>query len=422
MTGTGHDIPLEFKLRPPAPRAQWLERGRLLAQLSAARARFVLVAAPPGFGKTTLAAQWRASLVGTRSCAWVSLDRDDNDPVRLWWHIACALKQAHPDLDGAGEFRPPASPAPDLDGTVLPALVRELATLTAPAVLVLDDYHLIKNRACHDQVAFVLARLPPSVQVVLVTRADPWLLLARLRAAGEVAEIRARELRFTPEEAVALCQAYGEVTLTHRDAATLTRWADGWPAAIGLAAVSLRGDPFPAAFIAGVARSNRHPADLLPEKFLIRQTPAAQSFLRRTSVLAYFTASLCDEVTQLDGSARIIADLARGSPFLMPLDNERLWYAYPPLFASLLRSRLALAEPGLAPALHRRASRWYSDQGSARMANIHAMSAWHAEAAGRTCRPLDGTRPYPPGQAPAIPRRHSPPAHPRRAECRSGRN
>jgi LuxR family maltose regulon positive regulatory protein len=296
--------------------------------------------------------------------------------------------------------------------------VRELATLTAPAVLVLDDYHLIKNRACHDQVGFVLARLPPSVQVILVTRADPWLLLARLRAAGEVAEIRARELRFTSDEAAALLQAYGAVTLTHRDAATLTRWADGWPAAIGLAAVTLRDDPSPAAFIAGVARGNRYPADVLAEEFLIRQTPEVQSFLRRTSILGCFTSSLCDEVTQLGGSARIIADLERDSPFLLPLDNERQWYAYHPLFASLLRGRLALAEPGVAPALYLRASRWYNGQGLARMAISHAMSAGDTEAVGRSCRPLPGTRPYPPGQEAAIPLAHSPSARPRsRASC-----
>jgi hypothetical protein len=182
MGRAGHDIPLEVKLRPPMPRRQWLERGGLLDVLAASRARLVLVAAPTGFGKTVLAAQWLARQTGDRHGTWVSLDRGDNDPVRLWWHVVCALQQALPDLGDSRGLRPPSSLAPDLDGQVLPALVRQLAALAPPMVLVLDDYHLIRNPRCHEQMAFVLGRLPPSVQVLLITRADPPLPLARLRA------------------------------------------------------------------------------------------------------------------------------------------------------------------------------------------------------------------------------------------------
>lgn len=380
MGRAGHDIPLGVKLRPPPPREQWLGRDRLLGILAAARARLVLVAAPTGFGKTILAAQWLARQAGTHHCAWVSLDRGDNDPVRLWWHVVCALKQACPDLGDTDKLRPPSSPALDLAGQVIPALVRQLAALITPVVLVLDDYHLIRNPGCHEQIAFLLAHLPPSVQVVLIARADPPLPLAGPRAAGEMAEIRARELRFTPADTAALVRASTGVTLTHGDAATLTGWADGWPAAICLAAMTLRGNASPAAFIGQLARSNRHAADVLAEEFLIRQEPEVRWFLRRTSVLEHFTAPLCDVVAQMTGSVRIIADLARDNPFLMPLDDERRWYAYHPLFASLLRSRLAVAEPGVAAALHRRASRWHAGRGSARTAINHAIAAGDTEA------------------------------------------
>jgi LuxR family maltose regulon positive regulatory protein len=376
----GHGIPLEVKLRPPVPRRQWLPRGGLLDDLAAFPARLVVLAAPTGFGKTIVAAQWLARQAGDRPGAWVSLDRGDNDPVRLWWHVVCALKQALPDLDDSQELRPPSSPGPDLDGQLLPALVRELAGLATPVVLVLDDYHLIRNPRCHEQMAFVLARLPPCVQVVLITRAGPPLPLARLRETGEMREIRARDLRFTAADAAGAFRVAGGAGLTHDEAATLTRWVDGWPAAVCLAAVALRGTAAPAAVIGQLARGGRHCADALTEEFLTRQEPEVQRFLQRTSVLEHFTAPLCDVVAGLTGSAGIIAGLERDTPFLVPLDAERQWHAYHPLFASLMRSRLAAAGPAAAAALHQRASRWHADQGSPRAAIGHAMAARDAEA------------------------------------------
>ena len=196
-----------------------MQRSALIAELTHTAAKLVLVDAPAGFGKTTLVAQWRASPAETRPFAWVSLDRGDGDPARLWWYIVSALTRACPEIDGEAILTELRVQSPEFSGSVLPMLANALAALPAPVVLVLDDYHLIRERSCHDQIEFLLLHLPPTAQVVLITRADPPLSLARLRAAGEMTEIRARELRFTPEEAARLLSAVAGLQLGDADLA-----------------------------------------------------------------------------------------------------------------------------------------------------------------------------------------------------------
>jgi ATP/maltotriose-dependent transcriptional regulator MalT len=371
----GLDAPIETKLHPPGVRAEWVERSALIDELAHTTTKLVLVDAPAGFGKTTLVAQWRSSPGEKRPFAWVSLDRGDGDPRRLWWYIVSALTRACPDFDGEGIRQELRAQAPEFPASVLPMLANELAALLAPVVLVLDDYHMIRERRCHEQVQFLLLHLPPSAQIVIITRADPPLPLARLRAAGEMAEIRARELRFTPEEAAKLIAAVAGIRLSGPDLDQLIERTEGWPAGVYLAAISLRDHPSPHAFIRQFTGNNRFIVDFLAEEVLSRQPPEIQQFLARTSLLARFCAPLCDAVTGITGAAAIIEVLERENLFLVPLDDNRQWYRYHHLFAQLLRSRLARTEPALLTTLHERASAWHEEAGQPEEAVEHALAA-----------------------------------------------
>src|SRR5262249_27652217 len=217
----GLDVPIETKLHAPNPRTEWVDRPGLISFLARTDAKLVLVCAPAGFGKTTLVAQWRAGDAENRAFAWVSLDRGDDDPGRLWWHVACALQRACPQISCEGILRALRVPEPKITGAVLPALINELAALPVPVVLVLDDYHVISERDCHEQIAFLLRHMPPSLQIVLVTRAQPQLPLAHLRTAKELAEIRAADLRFTAGQAATLINSVADVRLSDADLADL---------------------------------------------------------------------------------------------------------------------------------------------------------------------------------------------------------
>jgi len=371
----GLDAPIETKLHPPGVRAEWVERAGLIKELAHTTARLVLVDAPAGFGKTTLVAQWRSSPTEKRPFAWVSLDRGDSDPGRLWSYVVSALTRACPDFDGEAILQELQVQAPEFPDSVLPMLANELAALSAPVVLVLDDYHMIKERRCHEQIRFLLLHLPPSAQIVIITRADPPLPLARLRAAGEMAEIRARELRFTPDEAAQLIAAVAGIRLGAPDLGQLMERTEGWPAGVYLAAVSLRGHPSPHGFIREFTGNNRFIVDFLAEEVLSRQPAEIQQFLARTSLLARFCAPLCDAVTGSTGGAAIIEVLERENLFLVPLDDNRQWYRYHHLFAQLLRSRLARTEPALMATLHERASAWHEQAGQPEEAVQHALAA-----------------------------------------------
>ena len=367
--------PLETKLHPPRSRPGWVERAPLTRHLAGTTTRLVLVAAPAGSGKTTLVAQWRTSVGEGRRFAWVSLDRDDDDPGSLWWHVVSALQRACPQIDGDAILTALRAPAQDVAGTVLPILLNELAALSAPVALVLDDYHEIKNGSCHDQMAFLLHHLPSAAQIVLITRADPPLPLARLRAAGEMVEIRQHELRFTPADAAALVHAVADVQLTEPDLADLVARTEGWPTGLYLAALSLRGHPAPGAFVRQFAGENRFVVDFLTEEVLSRQPDEIRQFLMRTSVLSRFCAPLCDAVTGSADAADIIEVLDRENLFLVPLDDNRQWYRYHHLFAQLLRGQLDRTEPGIAAVLHERASAWHRRSGSVEEAVSHALAA-----------------------------------------------
>ena len=367
------EVLIETKLHPPAARKEWVERRELIGHLNGTAAKLVLVDAPAGFGKTTLVAQWLAA--GARPYAWVSLDPGDDDPGRLWWHIACALQRACPEFGSETILRALRVQSPDFDDDVLPLVAGELAGLPGPVAVVLDDYHFITDRGCHDQVMFLAAHLPPGTQLVLLTRAQPPWPLARMRAVGELAEIRARELRFTPPEATALVHAVAAVDLSQPDVADLIDRTEGWPAGVYLAALSLRGHPSPAAFVHEFTGDNRFVVDFLAHDVLSQQPADVQQFLARTSVLPRFCAPLCDAVTGSADSAGILDRLERENLFVVALDEDRRWFRYHHLFGQVLRSELARTEPGLVAALHERASAWHRRYGSADEAIGHALAA-----------------------------------------------
>jgi LuxR family transcriptional regulator, maltose regulon positive regulatory protein len=368
------DAPLESKLHAPEPRDGWVERPALVGRLERASARLILVDAPAGYGKTTLVAQWRGSATEDRRFAWVSLDPDDNDPVSLWSHVAHALHRVRPEFTIQPILDTLRAAPPDPGGTVLPVLVNELNALPGPVVLVLDDYHEIKERSCHGQVGYLLSHLPPAAQLVLITRADPPLPLARLRSTGDMVELRMSELRFTPAEASALIGRTARVELTDPDLSDLVGRTEGWPAGVYLAALSLRGHPSPGTFVRQFSGDSRYVADLLVEEVLSRQPADIRRFLARTAILGQFSAPLSDAVLDSTDAADIIRTLERENLFVVPVDENRGWYRYHRLFAQLLRSQLARAEPGIIPTLHQRASAWHQQAGSALEAISHALA------------------------------------------------
>jgi LuxR family transcriptional regulator, maltose regulon positive regulatory protein len=368
------DVPIETKLHPPVARVEWLPRQELVSQLIASPAKLVLVEAPAGFGKTTVIAQWWSSPAEQRSFAWLSLDRGDDDPGRLWWHIACALYRACPALDGAGVLRALRAQAPDIDGTVLPMLINALAALPDEVVLVLDDFHLIREQACLEQVASFLVHLPATVQLVVTTRATPALPLARLRAAGDLIEIGMRELRFAPPDAAAFLRQVGGTELGQPDLDQIVQRTEGWPAGLYLAALSLRSHPSPAEFARDFTGDNRFIVDFLAEEVLGQQPPEIRQFLARTAVLGRFCAPLCAAVTGAGDAAGIIEVLERENLFVVPLDETRRWFRYHHLFAQVLHAELVRTEAGLIPELHRRAGAWHRASGSVGEAVQHALA------------------------------------------------
>jgi LuxR family maltose regulon positive regulatory protein len=355
-------VVLETKLMRPPVRAEHVRRGQLLAGLHAARSRkLTLVAAPPGFGKSTLLAEWAAAEDAPR-VAWLSLDEDDNDPARFFLYVAAAIERVEPELASPARAAL-GNPGADVVEVVLPRFLNDLAALDQDLALVIEDYHLITNRDVHRALGYVIERSPSALRLVLSTREDPPLPLGRLRASGDLAEVRAADLRFSEEEAAEFLIDGLGVEVSAADLARLHARTEGWPAALYLAALSLRGRADASRLIEEFSGDDRYVVDYLTTEVLARQSPALRTFLLRTSILRRFCGSLCDAVAGCDGSATLLADLERSNLFLVPLDSKRQWYRYHHLFGDLLRHELEATEPEALPELHRRAAAWYRDAG-----------------------------------------------------------
>ncbi len=371
---------LSTKLHAPRRRRGLVERPRLTDRLvEATLPSLTIVAAPAGFGKTTLLADWSASSEREgRSTAWLSLDARDNDPTVFWSYVIAAVQTAAP---AAGQDASALLGSSQPLESVVASLLNDLAGVTHEVVLVLDDYHVIESAELHETVAFLLERLPPQVHLVLGGRADPPLPLARLRARGELLEVRAADLRFTTDEAAAYFNDAMGLHLGSGDVDALEARTEGWIAALQLAALSMQGRDDTSGFIASFAGDDRFVVDYLAEEVLERQAEDVRSFLLDTAIMDRFTGALCDAVTGGRGGRAMLERLDRANLFLVPLDDRRLWYRYHHLFAEVLRARLADEQPERVDELHRRASAWYEAADDRPEAIAHALAGHDTERA-----------------------------------------
>lgn len=369
---------LGTKLGVPRLRSSTIQRTTLLARLASHRGP-VLVVAPPGFGKSTLLGQWRQA--AELPLAWVSLDAADNDPLLFWNYVVAALQAVGPALP----LTPPAGFLAEREfvDAIVPRLLNELASLESDVVLVLDDYHVITNPACHRSVELFLTRAPANVCIVVSSRVDPPFPLATLRARGELLELREADLVFTPGETEQFLNDALGLGLSTRAATTLHEHAEGWPAGLYLAYLSLRDRADRERAVAGFGGSTRHVSDYLSEVALDALAPPVRDFLVDTSILERMCGPLCDATVGRSGSADLLVELEHANLFLTALDDHREWYRYHHLFADLLRAELRRRTPERSVELHRRAFTWLAEAGHIGDAIRHAVQAGEVETAAR---------------------------------------
>ena len=381
---TPSSIIIKPKLRAPSPRAEQLVRPRLLELLGEVlHHKLTLISAPAGYGKTTLLVQWHQAEEARVPFAWISLDEQDNDPVRMWKHIVGALREAAPDEDfGADVLVSMSAAGQKLVEAALPMLVNELDALPYQTIVVLDDYQLVTEYECHESVTFFVEHLPENVHLVVSSRTYPPLPLGRLRARGEMSEIRTDQLAFSEEEAARLVNEKMGLEITPDDISVLLDTTEGWPAAIYLAALSMRNRENRHAFIESFGGTNRYIVDPLLEEVLATLPERVREFLLMTSVLRRMTGPLCDAVVGSEGSGELLRKVAHSNLFVVPLDEQGEWYRYHHLFADLLLSELKSSRPDLVPVLHQRASAWLEAAGFFDGAIRHAIAATDYERAG----------------------------------------
>jgi LuxR family maltose regulon positive regulatory protein len=397
---------LKTKLYIPPVQPGLVSRPRLVARLNQGLrpgSKLTLVSAPAGFGKTTLLSEW-IHMVGAHrdaplQAAWLSLDEGDDDVVRFWSYVIAALQTLDPAIGqtALGALQASQAGPPPLEPLLI-SLLNDVTTRLAgdrPSVLVLDDYHVLRTEALHESLDDLLDHLSPALRLVVASREDPPLALSLLRGRGQLVEIRAADLRFTPAEAVELLNAAMGLQLSAEDIAALENRTEGWVVGLHMAALSLQGQTDPEAhdFVSAFAGDDRYVADYLLDQVLRRQAPHIQRFLIRTSILDRLCGTLCDAVlatqgmlpgSPFAGSKEVLEYLERSGLFLLPLDNRRHWYRYHHLFADLLRSRLQATSGQPLPdgregveeaALHLRASVWYEGEGLIAEAMDHALAA-----------------------------------------------
>jgi LuxR family maltose regulon positive regulatory protein len=369
---------LESKLTPAPTRPGLISRIRLLDRLEASAATpVVVISAPAGYGKTVLAAEWAQR--DQRPFVWLSIDRHDNDPAVLLTYLAVGLDRVEP-IDPA-VFRALASRAASIAHTVLPPLATALSSKALPVVVVLDDVQLLHDQEGLDALAVLVDHLPQGSQLVVISRAAPLLPVARWRVEGRLAELGRDELAMDPVEAGSLLRA-ARVELADGEVAELHRRTEGWPAALYLAALSLKAQRRTAAGVEFSGRE-RFLVDYLQSTLLAALSPTQVQFLTRTAVLERLSGPLCDAVLGTTGSAAVLASLERANLLVVPLDRQRDWYRYHPLFRELLRGELERAEPELVGELARRAAKWCADHGLAEAAVDYAMDAGDADLVAR---------------------------------------
>jgi LuxR family maltose regulon positive regulatory protein len=370
---------LATKLYIPPTRSELVPRPRLVKQLNQGLQRkLTLISAPAGFGKTTLVSEWISD--SGQPTAWLSLDEGDNEPTRFLAYLVAALQTVVANI-GEEALGLLQSPQPPLITAVLTSLLNEIAALPGNFILVLDDYHLLDSQPVDDALAFLLEHLPSQMHLVVATREDPQLPLARLRARSQLSELRAAELRFTLSEAAGFLNQLMGLKLSAEDIAALEARTEGWIAGLQLAAISMQGLKDATGFIQSFTGSHRLVLDYLIEEVLDRQPEKVQNFLLQTAILERLTGSLCDVVTGQENGQATLEMLERANLFIVPLDNERRWYRYHHLFADLLRQRYHQNHPEQFLKLHQLASEWYEQNSLWSDAIRHAFAAEDLERA-----------------------------------------
>ncbi len=364
---------LATKLYIPPPRPQLVLRPRLIKQLNEGLSsghKLTIISAPAGFGKTTLVSEWVVDC--GRPTAWLSLDEGDSDPTRFLIYLVSALKTIAPNI-GEGVLGVLQSPQPPIE-SILTTLLNEITTIPNNFIFVLDDYHLTDSKAVDNALTFLVEHMPTQMHMVITTREDPNLPLARLRVRDQLTELRAADLRFSPSEAAEFLNQVMGLSLSAEDIAALEARTEGWIAGLQLAALSMQGHLDVPGFIQTFAGDHRYIVDYLVEEVLLRQPESIRNFLLQTSILDRLNGPLCDVVTSQPGGKARLETLQRGNFFLIPLDDKRHWYRYHHLFADVLHMHLMTEQPDQVPALHRRASEWYEQNGSPADAIHHALA------------------------------------------------
>ena len=366
---------LATKLYVPSPRAKVVIRPRLIKQLNdglSSGRKLTIISAPAGFGKTTLVSEWVAGC--GQPTAWLSLDEGDNDSTRFLTYLITALQTIAPNV-GEDVLAVLQSSQPPPIESVLTILLNEITTIPDNFILVLDDYHLTDSKAVDNVLTLLVEHQPPQMHLVITTREDPNLPLARLRVRDQLTELRAIDLRFTPSEAAEFLNQVMGLSLSTKDISVLEDRTEGWIASLQLAALSMQGHQDVPGFIRAFAGDHQYIVDYLVEEVLKRQPESIRSFLLQTAILDRLNGTLCDAVTGQTGGRARLETLQRGNFFLVPLDDKRHWYRYHHLFSDVLRMHLMTEQPDQVPVLHQRASEWYARNGSSADAIRHALAA-----------------------------------------------
>jgi LuxR family maltose regulon positive regulatory protein len=369
---------------PPAP-GGWVARPRLLERLDeifAPGKKLSLISAPPGYGKSCLVSSWCASERPGRTTAWLSLDTADNDILRFLLYLVNAIRHITPDF-GETIIEALQLPQPPPVESILIAIINEVAVLPGSIIIILDDYQVIQTTAIHDALTFILDHLPPQTRLVLISRVDPALPLARLRARGQLVELRAADLRFTADETTTFLNQVMALNLESEEIKLLETRTEGWIAGLQLAALSMQGRADAGNFIKSFSGSHIFILDYLTEETLECQPDSIRQFLLRTCILDRLTAPLCAAVAGQEDCQKTLEFLIQTNLFIIPLDDQQRWFRYHHLFAELLHAQLKRSSPELIQELHRRACDWYIDN------NFPVEAIRHAYSSGDTTRTID---------------------------------
>ncbi len=366
---------LATKLYIPPPRSKVVLRPCLIERLNEglrSGCKLTIISASAGFGKTTLVSEWVTGC--GQPVAWLSLDEGDNEYLRFLAYLVAALQTLAPKI-GAGALAALQAPQPPFIESILTALLNEITTISDNFILVLDDYHTLDSEPVDQILTFLIEHQPPQMHLIIATREDPHLPLARLRVRGQLTELRAADLRFTPAEAADFLNQVMDLNLRDADIAALEARTEGWIAGLQLAALSMQGRSDTAGFIQAFTGSHRFVLDYLAGEVLERQPERVRNFLLQTAILERLSGSLCDAVTAEEGGRGMLETLERDNLFVVPLDDQRQWYRYHHLFAEVLLAHAQEEQPSQIPLLHKRASAWYEQNNLPAEAIRHALAA-----------------------------------------------